>query len=205
MPGITDEIINAQKKLQTGIAEAKQEHLKCQKAAADAARIREGRSKDLLYAIKALIEADKAVEQGLADVASLIKDAEQLAEKYDMLRRQAKEAEDHLAEMKETAAKAEKAAKANKADKKLQMAAELAEKAQDKAERQLEMLTTQVKSVEDFCRKPLEEFEQFQKADWEAGLRKMTEAIEQMHRATTSAAEHARLMELTGNRGTRFV
>lgn len=205
MPGITDEIIAAQKKLQTGIAEAKLEHAKCLEAAADAARIRQGRSKDLLDAIKALIEADKAVELGLAAVALQIKDAEQLAEKYDMLRRQAKEAEDHLAEMKETAAKAEKAAKANKADKKLQMAAELAEKAQDKAERQLETLTMQVKSVEDICQKPLALFEQFQKADWEAGLRKMTEAIEQMHRATTSAAQHARLMELAGNRGTRSV
>lgn len=205
MPSITDEIIKAQKKLQAGIAEAKQEHVKCQQAAADAARIRQGRSKDLLDAIKALIEADKAIEEGLAAIASHIKAAEQLAEKYDMIRRQAKEAEDHLAEMKETAEKAEKAAKANKADKKLQMAAELAEKAQDKAERQLEMLTMQVKSVEDFCRKPLAAFEQFQKDDWEGGLRNMTEAIERMHRATTSAAEHAKLMELAGHRGTVFV
>ncbi|HEX5270579.1 MAG TPA: hypothetical protein VFW33_08845 [Gemmataceae bacterium] len=190
MAGITDEIIEKQKKLEKRLAEAKQEVAKCEKEAV--AAIKDTWSGPVEQALKAVMESSRLIDQGL----KLMRESLRVVEKdilpmFDMLKRKAKDAEDSVKEMQETAAAAEKAAKADKTNKDAQKKAELAAKALEKAEKGRDNIKSDLKDVVDRCKRPLYLMDGFEGANWADAIKKLAKAVEDMKDASKDKGIYA--------------
>lgn len=189
MASLTDDIIKSQKEFEKGIADAKKEQAACEKAYKDANSLGETVSSEIEKGARMLRANGEKLEAGLQQIDTMIKSAEELLKRYDMVKRRAKEAEDNLQEMEEQQQATEKAAKANKGDKEAQKKAEVAAKALQKSEKERNGLSGELDAIEKNCKDPLALFKEFDKADWTASLQGYKKALGGLKDALNDAAE----------------
>lgn len=183
MPSITDDIAKAQKGFEAEWKSAQQNVDQLKKQYLTAINNGKKISDHLRDAGMALAARRKALEDVIERCESYLKSAQACGQQYDMLARQAADAEKYLAQMRKDEKANAQRFKAAATDKKIKLEAEAFAKALAKAERDHEMLSLTLKSLNHTASTPQKYFEDFEKQRWSEML---SDYVEEQARFTRS-------------------
>jgi ribosomal protein L25 (general stress protein Ctc) len=166
MPSITDDIAKANKSFQAEWKSAQANIDLLKKNYVMAVNHGKKISDDLRDAGMALAARRKALEEVIDRCEEYLKSAKACGNDYDMLARKAADAEKYLEQMRKDEKANAQRFKAAATDKKIKLEAEAFAKALDKAERDHDLLSLTLKSLNDTASTPQKYFEAFEKARW---------------------------------------
>ncbi len=125
----------------------------------------------------ALAERRKELDQLISIAEDLMRTAPLLNKRYDMLMRQAQDAEKYLLQLRQDKKDNEKRYKAGADDKKIKLEAEAMDKALAKAERDYAGLYAELDMVATECKDPIGFFRRFRKERWDEALAEYAKAL----------------------------
>ena len=131
----------------------------------------------------ALAERRKELDHLIAIAEDLMRTAPLLNKRYDMLMRQAQDAEKYLLQLRQDKKDNEKRYKAGADDKKIKLEAEAMDKALAKAERDYAGLYAELDTVVTECKDPIGYFRRFRKERWDEALAEYAKALQDFNQS----------------------